>query len=488
MILSPQAEFVMQIWMPIVVFGFFRFLPPRRAVIVSFLIAWLFLPQRASFIFLGLPDYDRMSATCYSILLATLLYDAKRFSTFKLSWLDLPMIVWCICPFLSSMTNGLGAYDGVSAVLDRTVSFGLPYLLGRLYLNDWVGLRQLAIGIFASGLIYAPLCILETIISPQLHSMVYGYHGIRQFGQGIRYGGYRPAVFMVHGLSVGMWMMTATLIGIWLWQAGLLKKFWNIPMNLLVIGMVITVILVKSTGAYIYLLYGIIILFTAKWMRIALPLLVLIAMIYGYVGLAASGGFSGESKDQIVAVITDLTNEDRAQSLQFRWDNEEILGEKARERPILGWGGWGRNRVFEYGSSGELEDVTVTDSLWIISFGVNGSIGLIAIVATLSVPVLVFCRRYPAQNWFSPKITSVAVLSVVLILYLLDCTLNNQPNPVFTLTSGGVAGFVAQRFPGTSQSKSKLTSAKIVLPKQSFSSNLKRLNSTKSSFTNPHLR
>jgi hypothetical protein len=34
------------------------------------------------------------------------------------------------------------------------------------------------------------------------------------------------------------------------------------------------------------------------------------------------------------------------------------------------------------------------------------------------------------------------MLATITILYMLDCTLNNQPNPVFTLTSGAIAGLV----------------------------------------------
>ena len=44
-------------WIPAVL-ALFALFPPRRAVIISFLIAWLFLPM-ASFKLGGLPDYAR---------------------------------------------------------------------------------------------------------------------------------------------------------------------------------------------------------------------------------------------------------------------------------------------------------------------------------------------------------------------------------------------------------------------------------------------
>lgn len=444
--MTPQAQLVLRLWLPVVL-ALFLFLPARKAVVTSFIVSWLFLPQRVLFMFPGLPDYDRTSATCYSILLATFIFDFKRFSSFKFGWLDIPMLVWCICPFISSMTNNLGAYDGVSAVVARTMQYGIPYFLGRIYLNDLIGIRQLVLGIFVGGLVYAPLCIFESVMSPQLHNMVYGYHGIREFGQSIRLGGFRPNVFMVHGLSVGMWMMAALLVAVWLWQSGMLKKFWNIPMSWIVAGLFVTHILVRSTGAYLYMLYGLAILFTAKWLRTSLPLVALISALSFYLMLGATGNFTGEQADQIVSVAENLAGPDRAQSLEFRFDNEELLVEKGLERIVFGWGGWGRNRVFDYNWAGELVDISVTDSLWVIAFGVNGLFGLTAVFGSVFLPALGFVFRYPATTWLNPKVAPAAVLVVITILYALDCCLNNQFNPVFTLASGAIAGLVLQPEP-----------------------------------------
>ena len=211
----------MSMLVPIAMFGWipavlvlFSLLPPRRAVIAAFLGAWLFLPV-AAYPVQGLPDYDKMFAACTGVLLGVLLFDSTRVSEFRLHWLDLPMIIWCLVPFISSVTNGLGAYDGASAVLKTLVTWGLPYLIGRLYFRTTDDLRELAIGFFIGGLLYVPFCLYEIKMSPQLHRMVYGYHV--SFANSKRFEGWRPAVFMQDGLMVGMWMVTASLAGIWLW-------------------------------------------------------------------------------------------------------------------------------------------------------------------------------------------------------------------------------------------------------------------------------
>jgi hypothetical protein len=382
-----------------------------------------------------------MSATCYGVLLATLMFDAGRITSFKPRWLDLPMLIWCFCPFASSMANGLGAYDGFSASLDQTVTWGVPYFLGRIYLNNLVGVRQLAVGVFVGGLSYVPLCLIESRLSPQLHRWVYGYHASAGFDQSYRLGGYRPTVFMNHGLAVGAWMMAATLAGIWLWKTGTIKQLWDIPMNWLVITLLITFVLCRSTGAYVLLVIGLVLIFLSNWLRTALPvLLVLLSMcIYLYINSMTETYFT----DQLVSVMSKVFPEERVQSAEFRFNNEEILADKARQRIVFGWGGYGRNRVYARDWKGDLVDITVTDSLWIIAFGVNGIVGLSSITASMLLPVAsLFVLRYPAATWSHRKIAPAAVLALVLALYMLDCILNAMTNPIFALTSGGISGLV----------------------------------------------
>lgn len=165
---------VMFAWIPIVFYLFSRF-PPKRAVVISFVTAWLYLPQ-AALSLPGLPEYSKTTATSYGILLATFVFDSDRLQSFRFGWLDVPMLIWCVCTVPTSLDNGLGLYDGMTGMLNQSVVWGIPYFLGRIYLSDLSGLRQLAMGIFVGGLTYMPLCLLEARISPQLHRIVYGGH------------------------------------------------------------------------------------------------------------------------------------------------------------------------------------------------------------------------------------------------------------------------------------------------------------------------
>ena len=317
-------------FIPIVFYLFVRF-PPQRAVIISFVLAWLFLPQ-ASYPIPILPEFNKISSVCYSILLATLVYDMARFTYFKPGWLDVPMVIWCLCPIVTQVTNG---GSPISPTFNQIITWGLPYLVGRLYVGSLDGLRQLAIGLFAGGLAYIPFTLIEGAKGPILHQMVYGVSAFDDWSQALRAGGWRPVVFMQHGLMVGVWMMTAALIAVWFWQTGTIKKFLGRNIKTLAIILVIAFVLCRSTGAYSLFVFALIVLFSAKWFRTSLPLLFIIGYIVFYLYIAAAGQFSSK---EVMGVITPIFGEDRAGSLKFRFDMEEILGEKARQKVFFGWG------------------------------------------------------------------------------------------------------------------------------------------------------
>jgi hypothetical protein len=92
----------MNLTVPIALFGWpfvvvllFALLKPRHAVITAFIAAWLFLPM-AGFTFTGLPDYTKVTATAYGVLLGITLFDAGRVLAYRPSWVDIPIVVVCI--------------------------------------------------------------------------------------------------------------------------------------------------------------------------------------------------------------------------------------------------------------------------------------------------------------------------------------------------------------------------------------------------------
>ncbi len=421
-------------WIPVVL-ALCAVLPPRRAVVVAFIVAWSFLPM-VTYDLRGLPDYTKMSATCGGVLLATAFFDIDRIIRFRPALIDLPMIVWCLCPAASSLSNQLGLYDGFSAAFEQTVKWGFPYFIGRLYLSDLRGLRDLAVGIFYGGLVYIPFCLYEIRMSPQLHHLLYGFHQ-HDFTQTMRFGGWRPMVFMEHGLMVGMWMSMSALIGIWLWWTGAVRRITGVPVILFVIPLLVTAVLCKSMGALILLGLGLAALASIKALGTRLVAWVLIAAAPAYVALRVSKSWDGTQVREMAATVST----ERAQSLRFRLYNEDLLVTKAMQQPVFGWGGWGRNRV----TDAKGVAITVIDGQWINVLGLYGFVGLGSFGAVLLLPPVLLLRRVAVGQWGNPVFATAGALVMVNILYMIDNIANAMVNPVYMLAAGALAGVLVYK-------------------------------------------
>ncbi|SRR6266849_2648025 len=405
-------------------------LPPRKAVLTTAIGGSLFLPN-AGYANLYLL-HEKISIIGLGLLLFSVIFHAKLWSRLRLNLFDVPMIVWClVCGFASATSNGTGSYDALSATVNATIIWGVPYLLGRLYFSSVEGLRELAIGLILGGLIYVPLCLWEVRMSPQLHRQLYGFFQ-HDFGQHMRYGGFRPIVFKQHALAVSLWMALATVQALWLWKSGALKFVWGLPMGWITLLLLGTTLLCKSMNGIAIILLGAAAYFLNKSLRTALPILFLLAAPPVYIYLRATGKFSGET---LIAATEATTSYDRGYSIRFRVENENLLIQKALERKFLGWARWGRSRVYKYG-----RDVTVTDGLWIIVFGTNGLLGLISLNAMLGLPAIVLLRRCSPRHWIHPKIAPASALAVMVALYMIDNIFNDMYDASFLLAAGALIG------------------------------------------------
>jgi hypothetical protein len=431
----------MGIFVPITLFGWipvilliFALLPPRRAVLTAFLFAWLFLPM-AGYELRGLPDYTKRSATSLGVVLAMVIFHSEWLFALRPRWIDLPMTTFCVlCPFVSSLTNGLGVYDGCSMVLSYVTTWGLPYLIGRVYFTRLEHLRELAVAVVVGGLVYVPLCLFEMRMSPQLHRMLYGF---MQGGWGeMAYGGYRPQVFMTNALELGLWMTATTTTGYWLWASDSVRHLRGYPFGWFVSALAVIAILCKVTGAWILLIGGVGLWFALRQTGSRWPAVALVLLPVLYITTRASGIWSG---DQAVNLARICLNDRRAESLQFRMTNENLLAAHALQQPLFGWGGWGRNFVTD--SSGRA--LTTVDGMWIVALGTHGIIGLIAFESSLLLPMTLLIRRYPVRAWRTPTLAPAAVLTTLINLYALDCLANAMVNPIYYLVLGGVTGTLA---------------------------------------------
>lgn len=429
-------------WLPLVIYLFSRIKPTHHAVIAGFLLAWMYLPQ-AIFKIPVIPAYNKISAAGYGILLGAYLFDRERLLKFRPHLADLPIFLWCLSPFCSSVSNGLGMYDGLSATEAKIAEWFIPYFIGRTYFGSLENLKDLTTGLLLGALLYMPLCWFEFVLSPQLHRMVYGFHP-HEFGQAKRAGGWRPVIFMKHGLMTSMWMVSGSLSGVCLFLSKNLGKnlpLLNLPTLPLLSILLCTTFLMKSFGALALLVAALTSIFVVTRFRTMLPVLALGLIPLAYESTRGTGWWDAQN---LIKAAASASNEDRAESLAFRIRNENLLIEKALQRGWFGWGGWQRSFIFnERGVA-----TSVPDGLWIVALGQNGLTGLATLTLTLVLPQFLFIFMFPPKLWRDPRVAAVAPLPLLLGVFMVDNLFNDMFNPTMLLSAGGITALFIRRLNG----------------------------------------
>ena len=425
------AMLALLIWVPIV-YLIFEMLPANKAVVGSFVFAWLFLPTTQIAIG-GLPNWSKMSATTFGVSLIAYLKHSHRLGSFKVQWFDLPILLFCFSPLAASLSNNQGLYDGLSAFVSELVNWGFPYLIGRIYLNDQRGNYLLCYAIAIGGLVYAPLCLFEIRMSPILKLWVYGYNERANLDFATRYGGYRPIVFLSFGLETGWWMCCASLACYNLWRSGAVKRIRGYPLGFLTAGMILVTIACKSTGALVQISVGAMVFGLARYLKKPFIIWPLLLIPMAYCLFRPLGIWDGST---LLNLSTSLFGPDRAASLGFRFEQEEVLMRNALRHPI--WG-LSRNTGFNIGPNGR---TVVTDGFWIIVFGTTGFVGLFALNVMLVLPTALFLRRYPVREWLEPDVAPTLTLAMILPLFMIDNLSNAMINPIYAVAMGAVSGYL----------------------------------------------
>ncbi|MEM0913160.1 MAG: hypothetical protein AAGB29_00135 [Planctomycetota bacterium] len=438
-------------WVPIVL-GLFFLMTGRRAAITGFLIAWLFLPVADIEVPL-LPDYGKVTATIYGILLGIVLFDLNGLRSFRLRLIDLPMIAWCLLPMASSISGGFGAYDGLSNMLRQITLWGMPYFIGRYYLRKPSDFEDVAWGLVIGACAYMPLCIYEGRMSPSFHRWVYGFNQASML-QAYRFGGWRPMVFMQHGLMVGVFMWAGTISAYVLWRLG---RFGPIRLvsrgSMLCLALAFTSVWCRSTGATLLGVFAIGLFELAKSWRMAWPAIVAAAVPPAYVTIRTALNYHGEHLVQLATLIS----EDRAASLRTRFESEMLVWRLLGGDWMLGAG--------RFKFVGQIVDghKVIPDSYWSIALGSYGVVGLSAFMAAMTLPVIVPLANWPRRALLSPPLAALLAVLLCVLTFTLDMLLNAMYNPIFLMGLGGLASCTAaglrsvEKLNRTTEAKGKQT-------------------------------
>jgi hypothetical protein len=401
--------------------------PARQAFLWVVFGGFLVLPVAAIEIPI-LADFGKASAPSYAALICTAVFHPNLLLGYRFKWFDIPMYGWVLWQFVPSVTNGYGLHDGLHQAVNFLITWALPYFLARCYFTKPEHLREVAVALVACGLVYLPLCLFETRMSPSLHLWVYGWYPCPFFDM-VRLGGYRPVVFMQHGLMLAFFMCSAAFVAGWLWwfrKAANIKRIGPVPIAWAAGSLIPMAILTRSAGALMIFagLTGLVVLSQfGKWKWV---LLLPVALMPLYIGTRTAGITDGR-------FMVDITNSlfsrehGREGSLTARLDQEDREIVRIREKPLAGWSNW------NYGQ----------DQLWLLLARNTGLPTIATWLFIYSMPlVMVLCSNLRKRR---ELLFYGLPLGLVLVGWVMDGLFNGMFNPMWPVCAAAVMTVAANR-------------------------------------------
>lgn len=433
---------------PLVTLGLFLSLPYRRAIVWGILAGYLLLPISAGFDPPGVPSLNKDSLPALSaFVLALCLAPTGHFRWPKSIVVNLLMILFILSPAFTVFTNrdflvdgtamrpGMTWYDAIAFMSGNAIML-MPFLLGAGLLRDERSHRDILKIFVIAALFYSLLILWEIRFSPNLERQIYNVGTGEFFLQQMRGNGFRSKAFLGHGLLVSTFCAMAIVAAIGLVRCK--QRVLSLPAGVLVLYLSIILIINKSTGALLIVLIIGPLFYWLKPRRFISIAFLLAAMIVTYPALRGMGAVP----TQQFLSVTNNYSAARGESLSIRLGNEEMLLDRAAQRPWFGWGGYGRNRIFVVAAWGQTLDITITDGTWIIVIGSFGWIGYFSEFGLLC---------YPFWHAFKSRSKGLSVASTALaamhLINLIDLIPNSSLRPITWLIAGALSGALAAKRP-----------------------------------------
>ena len=457
---NPIAYLMLVLW-PVICLVLFRTQKLERAMIWSILGGYLFLPPLTEFNLPLVPAMDKVSIPNLSVLLIMLFAMKEKLRL----WPEMRAAQWLVAGFIlcaipTVLTNrdpilfeimrdadpilflvdqlpGQNVRD-IGSVLIGQILMIVPFLLARQFLASEEGLREILLALMVGALIYSVPSLIEIRLSPQINVWVYGFFQ-HSFEQMIRAGGYRPIVFLPHGLWLALFVCIGVMAAAAMIPATRPIDRWKVILATGYLFMLL--VLCKSLAALAYGMVLVPLILFASWrwqVRVAL-VFALVAITYPMLR-----NLHLIPLDAILAQAEAISVE-RAASLEYRFNNEEQLLARAAEKPAFGWGGWGRSLIRDP-ETGEI--LSIPDGRWIIVFGTFGWLGYVCEMGLLALPLVLIWLSMRRDTPLSPHI---APLCLILGITMMDMLLNATLTPVTWLTAGAILGHAEKRLPRTAR-------------------------------------
>lgn len=444
---SPLAFIVLTLW-PVAAGVMFSRLDRVQAVIWTLLGGYMLLPPVVAIDLPMLPAMDKNTIAAVSALVgvAVLGTGAGAEAPRMPLWIKALLLLAVSAPMLTALANpepltvgsnfrpGMTPYDGITGAMGAVLEL-TPFVLGYLVLSSPAALRSWLAALVLAGFAYAWPMLLEIRLSPQLNVWIYGFFA-HDFGQMMRYGGFRPMVFLSHGLWVALFACMAVLAAAVRLRDPAVRRPGRGARAALLVFLLVVLVLCKSMAALIYalLLVPLVLLAPVRLQFAVAALLAVVVLSYPLLRWV---------EVLPVRAITDLAYDispERGQSFGFRMTNEDMLLARAAEKPWTGWGGWNRNHVVDP-FTGRV--ATVTDGKWIVQMSSAGLLGFAWMFGLLSGSVL----RAARAAWRRPSASDLpaAGLALILAANLVDLLPNATLTSLSWVCAGSLAGWAVRR-------------------------------------------
>jgi len=427
---------------PLISIGIYRRMPVGKATIWCVLAGYLLLPEKTGVDLPLVPPLSKANIPNLAAFAVCTLLLGKRIPILPVNKLERWLLVgFLLSPIITSMLNtdplflgnvvlrGLSVYDGASDAIRQALLI-LPYVMARKFLNTNSSAEDMFRALVVASLIYSIPILLEVRLSPQIHRWVYGFFP-HMFAQQIRGDGFRPAVFLGHGLWVAFFVMTSVLATATFYR--IRTRVAGYKAATLLIYLLVILILCKSMASIIY---GVVFMLLILWVspRLSIKLAVLgTLVVLSYPVLREIDVFPVEQIVELAAEVSDK----RAHSLQQRFDQEVVSMEHSRERAIFGWGSWGRNGVLT--ASGTVS--AGADGRWLLTIGHYGWVGYILEYSLMALPLFRLYRVFHLIDSYREKVVLTS-LCLMISITLVDCLINDPIRSMTWLLIGIVSGRV----------------------------------------------
>jgi hypothetical protein len=443
---------------PVITAFLFRHLPLDRALIWSILAAYMFMPQLSAIDLPIVPPLNKETIPNLAAFAACMVVLGRRPTLVPEGNVGrILLVLFIVSPAITVLNNlepiqfgvdrfgslrlvdpneldiwglpGLRIYDSASALVNQLFLM-LPFFVARTVLRSEAAIREILVALVIAGTIYALPMLWEVRFSPQLHTRLYGFFQ-HDFQQAIRNGGFRPFVFMPHGLWVAFFAFMCAMAA-----AGLARTAARTGRGkrLLFVGFMIgLVVICKSLGSLLLTLVFVPIVLILKARTHLLISAILVVIVLAYPMLRGSGMVP---TDAILERVESIDPE-RRQSLEYRFTNEDRILHHVSAKPLFGWGGWGRFMVYDR-STGEA--ISIVDGQWVITIGHYGWLGYIAMFGLLALPVL--SVWWQARKPEAPPVPlTVSTLVLILAVNMVDLLPNATLIPFTWLIAGALLGY-----------------------------------------------